>query len=417
MFDARISQSLQQEKLPGDIKFITFGKMEECEVAIRKSDLVIGMVTDSQLLEIADSCITHRKTLVSPLRLNRQMAAKKEAAKENSVLILMDCGFSPGLDHITAKKIIDNIHSKGGKITSFRTYSGSFMSENTTANPWTFRLTESAADLLNWGRHNNRHLLHGRMQHIPYHQLFERSEPINIRQLENTVSIPEGDSLYYRKIYELVDVHTVVKGRIVRKGFDEMWRLLVKLGLTDTASKVDVASVGSFYNFLDSLLPYSESSSLEQRLEKYTGSGTEEIDRLHRIGLFDNSWVEGSREMSPATILQYLLEQKFSPEQDDQDCVVINHQLQYELRDEHNEFTATYISHGSNQQDSALAKAIGFTCGAAVKAVLLGSIGVKGLQIPVTKEIYEPILNELSDLGVAFHVEDAKVGDAQAASN
>jgi saccharopine dehydrogenase-like NADP-dependent oxidoreductase len=415
MFDPEINGVLQQEKFPGDPKFTDFSKIEECDQAIRKSDVVIGMVTDSLLLQVADSCITHRKSLISPSRLNRQMATKKDLAKDNNVLLLMDCGFSPGLDHITAKKIIDNIHSKGGRINSFRTYSGSFITENSADNSREFRLTEPAADLIAWGRHNNRHLLNGRMQHIPYHQLFDRSQPVNIRQLEDTMSIPEGDSLYYRKIYDLVDAHTVVKGKLVRKGFDEMWRLLVKLGLTDTSSKIDVAGVGSFYNFLDSLLPYSASSTLEERLTEYAGADAADIDRLHGLGLFDNSWVEVGREMTPAMILQHLLEKKFSSRPEDQDCVVINHQLQYELRDDQNEFTATFISQGTDQHDSALAKAIGFTCGAAAKAVLTGSITIKGLQIPIMKEIYEPILNELSDLGVAFHVEDIKVGDAQTA--
>lgn len=416
MFDPGISNRISEEKFATEISFINITKFQECDQAIRKSDIVIAMVPDSTLLQVADSCISHRKPLLSPARLNRQMALKKTLAKENKVLILMDCGFSPGLDHITAKKAIDNIRLKGGKITSFKTYSGSFIPESYHDNPWEFKFVEPVGEVMTWGRHNNRHLLEGRMHHIPYHRLFERSELINIRDLENTIAIPEGDSLYYKKIYELSDARTVVKGKLARKGFDRMWDLFIRLGLTDTISKIDLGDDASFYNFIESLLPDSGSSNFEQRLQEYTGADTEDIEKLRSLGLFESSWVEGYREITPAIILQCLLEKRLSPEPRDKDCVVMEHQLGYELRDEHYEFRANFISQGENQKDSALAKAIGFTCGAAAKAVLLGSISAKGLHIPITKDIYDPILNELSDLGVAFHFGDAKVEVPQPAS-
>src|SRR5688572_5784003 len=115
LFDSRIADRIRQETLPTALEFVNFAKMPECEQAIKKSDLVVAIAADALLLQIADSCINYRKTLVSPARLTRQMALKKSLAKENNMLILMDCGFSPGLDHIIAKKAIDNIHSKGGK--------------------------------------------------------------------------------------------------------------------------------------------------------------------------------------------------------------------------------------------------------------------------------------------------------------
>jgi hypothetical protein len=104
-----------------------------------------------------------------------------------------------------------------------------------------------------------------------------------------------------------------------------------------------------------------------------------------------------------------------TPAWDEQDSIIMQHQLVYEFRDEEFEFTATLVSTGNNQSDSALANAIGLTCGIAAKCLLLGSIAVKGIHIPVLKEIYDPILNELSDLGVAFHVEDKKIGEAEPA--
>ena len=414
LFDPQVSDRIKNEPFARDLEYVSFSKMQECEQAIRKSDLIIALVQDSVLLQIADSCINYRKSLISPSRLNRQMALKKTLAKENNALILMDCGFSPGLDHIIAKKAIDNIHAKGGKVSSFKTYSGTFLAGSSEPNPWNFKLTEPAADLLGWGRHNNRHIVNGRMQHIPYNRLFERSTHLTIDGLENTMMIPEGDSLYYRKIYNLGHTHTVVKGRLVRKGFDTMWNLLMKLGLTDSLAKIDFVGEASFYNLMDSLLPYSETGTLEERLKEYTGAGDREIEKLEWLGLFDPTpWNDVSREITPAYILQQLLEKKFATHADDQDLVVMEHHLSYEVRDDNFEMTATLILNGEGETNSALAKVTGYTCGAAAKSVLLGSIKLKGIHIPVVREIYDPILNELEELGIAFQIKDKKFQAAE----
>ncbi|MGC1242839.1 MAG: saccharopine dehydrogenase C-terminal domain-containing protein [Chryseosolibacter sp.] len=409
MFDPHVRKRMMQQELADELEIVDIATSKACDQAIKKSDLVIGMVTDTLLLEVADSCLQHRKTLISPAALTRQLAARKAQAKEHKVLLLMDCGFSPGLDHITAKKAIDNIHAKGGTITSFRTYSGSFIASG--ENPLGFRLTETAGELLTLFRQNNRHLMKGRMQHIPYHKLFERGEKVVLQNHEDITAIPAGDSLYYRKIYSLANAHTVVKGKLVPKGFDRMWDIFLRLGLTDSTCKIDLCGAGSFYHFLDSFLPCTEAGTLEERLQSYAGVNGADIAKLKWLGLFDNTWLEHQQDITPAHILQHLLETRLSAQPDDQDYAVMQHHLAYQYRDDQYELTATLVSKGASDQDSALANAIALTCGAAAKSVLLGSVTVKGLHIPVIREIYDPILNELSDSGVAFHVEDKRVSD------
>lgn len=421
MADPSMAERIGHEKFSIAPDIMNIAKMQECEQAIKRSDLVIGVVTDLLLLQVADACLLYRKSLIAPSALNRQMVLKKAAAKDRGILLLMDCGFSPGLDHITAKKMIDNIHAKGGKITSFKTYSGSFIPQTYVDNPWGFKMVEPVGELLTMGRQNNRHLVQGHLQHIPYHRLFERCENIDGSNLKGTVVIPAGDSLYYKKVYRLSDAHTVVKGKLMPKGFDRIWNILVRLGLTDNTSRIDFCGEGLFCDLLDSFVPYSETGSLKDRLQQYTGASPDEMEKLKWLGLFDAS-MPACRTGSPAdrqnmtavTILQQLLEAKLTPVGDEPDQVIMEHQLSYEFRDEQYEFKATLISKGDNVREGALAKAIGLTCGIAAKSLLLGSITVKGLHTPVIREIYDPILNELSDLGVAFHVEERKLSEPEA---
>ncbi|HEX8040433.1 MAG TPA: saccharopine dehydrogenase C-terminal domain-containing protein [Chryseosolibacter sp.] len=409
LFDPAIAGRIAEERFSAEPDLFTISEIRECDRVIKKSDLVISMVNDLHVLQIADSCISHRKTLISPARLTRQMALKRTLAKENGVLLLFDCGFSPGLDHITAKKAIDNIHTKGGKITSFRTYSGAFVPDHAGGNPCECKLSEPVGDLLASGRQTNRHLVNGQLQHIPYSRLFERAQPLEIPSLAETVVIPEGDSLYYRKIYELSHAHTVVRGKIFPKAFAHMWNLMIRSGLTDHAAKVDLYGDSSFRHLLNSLLPYSPSETMERRLEEYCQADPLGVQQFKWLGLFDNDWIETQKEITPATILEHLVEKKLRSASGDRDCVVIRHELGYEFRDEHFEFSATLLSNGEDMRTSALATTLGYACGAAAKAVLLGKISLKGIHIPVIREIYDPVLNELEELGLAFQVTDVKM--------
>ena len=414
MFEHTFVDRIKQEKESGDLNFINVTDFRQCDQAIKKSDLVIAMLPDVMLLQVADSCITHRKTLISPSRLNKQLHSKKSQAEENDVLLLVECGFTPGLDHITAKKVIDNIHAKGGEISSFKTYSGSLIAESCIDNPWEFKLTETAADLINFGKGNNRHIVDGQLQYIPYQQLFARGTPLTVDGLKELLAIPEEDALYCRKVYELTETPTVIKGKIVRKGFERIWDIIVKLGLTNTTSRIDLFDNKSFFNFLRALLPYSSSESIETTLEKYVQANYEDVVKLRWLGLFDDDWLEGYKEITPAIILRFLLEEKLKMKPEDKDCIIMRHELEYCCNNYHHQFTATLVAQGEDQQNSAIAKGIGLTLGASAKAVLVGNIKVKGLHIPIKKEIYDPILNELDDLGISFHVEEKRTHAAEA---
>lgn len=409
MFDASVCDRIKQQEFNSDVSFIHIDRFRQCEQIIRKVSLVVAMIPDALLLKVADSCIIHGKRMISPARLTRQMALRKSQAEENDSLLLLECGFSPGLDHITAKKAIDNIHSKGGKIDSFKTHSGSLAAGSCIDNPWQFKLTEPAAELINLGKHNNRHLINGRLQHIPYHCLFNRAQPLAIPGVEDKmVSLPAGDSMYYQKIYQLTEASTVYKGKLFRKGFEDTWNLMVKLGLTDSVSRIDMMEEKSFSQFLRSLLPFSLTGSLDDELTRYLETDSDGIEKLKWLGLFDDSWISGNKEVTPAILLQCLLEKRLSVEPGDRDFVIMQHQLEYLYRGSRYKFTATFTSEGDTPY-SATAGAVGLTVGAAAKAVMTGSINCKGLHIPTKKEIYDPILNELDEIGIAFYVDEKRV--------
>lgn len=411
MFDQELFERLSHDTSSG-VSHLNIKDQKQCDKEIRKTDLVIALMPDVMLLNVVDTCIAHSKKLISPARLTRQLHARRSQAEENDALILVESGFTPGLDHITAKKMIDHIHAKGGKVSSFKTYSGNLVTDSSIDNPWEFKLTGPAHEILNFGKGQNRYLINGQLQHIPYHQLFLRTEPVAIQGIRDAVVVPEEDALYCRKIYDLSEAGTVIKGRVLRRSFESVWSLIVRLGLTHATHRIGMLEDRSFRNYLRSLVPYSAKASLEQLLEKYCHATEDDINKLKWLGLFDDTWFEGTQEITPALLLQYLMEKKLSMHERDRDCIVIRHELEYSLAGYSYKFVATLLSEGDDPVHSAMAKAISLTTGAAAKAVLVGNIKTTGMHTTVKKEIYDPVLNELEDLGIAFVVEEQRTRDA-----
>jgi saccharopine dehydrogenase (NADP+, L-glutamate forming) len=259
------------------------------------------------------------------------------------------------------------------------------------------------------GRHTNRYLVDGHVQQVPLYRLFEQSQPMSVPNIGPLRVIPEGDALYYRTIYDLANAHTVARGKIYPEGFEQIWNVLLRLGFNDPLSRIDLCADPSFPRLIDSLLPYAPSLSVEQRLIEFCDGDRSAPDKFRWLGLLEDQWLDGKIVATPALVLEYLLERKLCGAPEDRDCVIMRHDIEYEFRNEQYRLSATFTSTGDDLHHSALAKTIGYTCGAAAKSVLLGSIAIKGVHIPVSKDIYDPLLNELEDLGIAFHIEDHKM--------
>jgi saccharopine dehydrogenase-like NADP-dependent oxidoreductase len=189
--------------------------------------------------------------------------------------------------------------------------------------------------------------------------------------------------------------------------------LIIRLGLTNTIPKIDLFENKSFYNFLKSFLPYSATESMEENLTSNFRASADDIEKLRWLGFMSDQWPEGYKEITPAIVLQHLMEEKLSMQPGDKDCIIMRHDLEYACQGYQHKINATLIAQGEDERNSATAKAISLTTGAAAKAVLLGNIKSKGLHTPICKEIYDPILNELEELGVAFHVEETKIHDSE----
>ena len=85
--------------------------------------------------------------------------------------------------------------------------------------------------------------------------------------------------------------------------------------------------------------------------------------------------------------------------------IVMLHELEYELEGKTNKLQSTLIVKGENSLDTAMAKTVGLPLGITAKLLLEDKLTLRGLHIPIVKDIYLPVLAELEKLGVCFSEE------------
>ncbi|MEO1053100.1 MAG: saccharopine dehydrogenase C-terminal domain-containing protein [Bacteroidota bacterium] len=369
----------------------------------KKCDIVINHLPENCLPAVLESCIQLGKPMVSPHQLTRKLAKFKESAIDNQVLALFECGAFPGLDHITAKQAIDRIQKLGGDINSFESFAGNLVNTRTKVSHWNPRPAKEAKYVVHAGKGTTRYLENGQIRHIPYHRVFEHARPVNIDQLGQLEAYPQSDALYYQKIYNLDKPQTLFKGTLRTEGFSKAWQEIVRLGLTENTYPVSNSESLTYRDFTRSFLHPREN---EDEVERFTEKLDDDVKaKLIDLGLFKEQPI-GLKKASPAHILTRTLQKQWSPDFPDRDVLIIHHEFKYAMRGQQRKLKATFIEEGNNATDSALHRVGGLTIGVIAKQILLGKVNKTGIHIPVDQQIYDPVINELSQLGIAFQVND-----------
>jgi saccharopine dehydrogenase-like NADP-dependent oxidoreductase len=369
--------------------------------AVGQADLVISMVPASFHLPVARACIKHKKNMLSASYVSPQMRELQQEAKEAGIVILKECGLDPGLDHMTAMQVIDRIRAQGGALQSFKSFTGGLVAPESDNNPWHYKFSWNPRNVVLAGQGTARYIRHGDYKYIPYHKLFTRTEPIVIDGLGDFEGYANRDSLSYRQVYGIEQIPTLLRGTIRRKGYSSAWNVFVQLGMTDDSYQLAGLEKMSKRDFLNAFLPYDQNAGVEEKLCAYTGilQEGEEFRKLAWLRLFEEEAL-GLQEATPAQVLQKILEEKWQLGEDDKDMIVMQHQFEYSLGGEKRKITASLVNIGEDQQRTAMAKTVGLPLGIAARLLLEGKIKRTGVCVPITADIYGPVLTELDSLGI-----------------
>lgn len=381
---------------------------------VGKVDLVISLLPAVFHIEVARECLRQEKHLITASYVTPEFRALHEEAKRKNLTILMESGLDPGIDHMSAMAIIRSVQERGGKITSFKSYTGGLVAPESDNNPWNYKFSWNPRNVVLAGQGTAKYIRDGAYKYIPYHQLFRRTEELYVEGYGHFEGYANRDSLSYREPYGLQEIPTMLRGTLRRTGYCAAWDVFVQLGLTDDSYTLEGVEQMTCRSYLEAFLsPFdSPDQTLQQRLSRYLGieAEGETMQKLEWLGLFDDTPI-GLNIATPAQVLEKILVSKWKLEPGDKDMIVMQHLFEYELNDELHELTSSLVVLGDDEVQTAMAKTVGLPVGMLARQLLQGKIERRGVVMPIYPDLYEPVLEELKGYGVDF-VEQERVKTA-----
>lgn len=375
---------------------------KERQTAIEKASIVISMLPAHLHIEIAKDCILFKKHLVTASYISDAMQALDQEVKKNNLIFMNEIGLDPGIDHMSAMKVIDEIRSKGGKMLLFESFCGGLVAPESDNNLWNYKFTWAPRNVVLAGQGGAaKFIQEGTYKYIPYSALFRRTEFLEVEGYGKFEAYSNRDSLKYRSVYGLDDVLTLYRGTIRRVGFSRAWNMFVQLGMTDDSYILEGSENMSYRQFINSFLPYHPTDSVEIKTRLILKIDQDDImwDKLLELDLFNPDKKVNLPNATPAQILEKILTDSWALEPEDKDMIVMYHKFGYELNGEKKQIDSKMVCIGDDQTYTAMAKTVGLPVAMATLLILNGKITTPGVQLPIKKEVYEPILKELEEYG------------------
>ncbi len=375
------------------------------ENLVRNADIVVSMLPAFLHLPVAQECLKQRRHLVTASYVSPEMEQLHQAAEERGLLFLNEMGVDPGIDHMSAMRVIDRIKAEGGKMTGFESFTGGLVAPDSEHdNPWRYKFTWNPRNVVLAGQGTAKFVQMGKYKYIPYHRLFRRTEIINIPGWGIFEGYGNRDSLKYREHYGLEDIPTMFRGTLRRPGFCRSWDQFITLGATDDSFIMQGSENMTKREFTNSFLSYDLVNTVELKLAHYLNLdlASEEMYKLKWLGMFDDVPVGLNKPSTPAQMLQKILEDRWTLKPEDKDMLVMWHRFNYEQNGKQHEVHASMVSIGGDHIHTAMAKTVGLPVAIAVRKMLKGEIALTGVRIPTLPEVYNPVLDELEAEGIVF---------------
>jgi len=373
--------------------------------AISNADIVVSMLPARFHVEVAKDCIAYGKNMVTASYVSKEMQALDDAVKNKGLVFMNEIGVDPGIDHMSAMQVIDNIRDKGGDLILFESFTGGLVAPENDNNLWNYKFTWNPRNVVVAGQGGAaKFLQEGKYKYIPYNQLFRRTEFLEIEDYGRFEGYANRDSLKYQSVYGLNNIKTLYRGTMRRVGFSRAWQMFVILGMTDDSYHIDDSENMSYRDFINAFLPYSPTDSVELKFRHQLKIDQDDIvwEKLEELDIFSATKMVGLKKATPAQILQKILMDNWTLAKSDKDMIVMYHKFGYKRDGKTYQIDSTMVTIGEDQTYTAMAKTVGLPVAIATLAILNEKITTPGVQIPISKEVYEPILKELEDYGIQF---------------
>lgn len=365
---------------------------------IEKSDVVISMMPPQLHFLIAMDCIIFKKHLLTASYLDDKIKALAPQIKDNNLLFLYEMGLDPGIDHMSAMQLINEIKNKGGKITSFKSHCGGLIAPESDDNPWHYKISWNPKNVVNAGKVGATIKQNGDIKFIPYEKLFNPNNKVAIKEDVAYSYYANRDSLSYMPLYQLENAETFLRTTLRHPEFCIGWKNIIDLKLTDEEEMIDTTNL-SLADFFTLHFKKHQLNSFVSDLMNYNEIANAQLNYL---GIDDKATIINKGVCSTNDILQFILEKKWVLQPNDKDLIIMFHELEYCIENTNYYTSALLEIKGKNSSETAMATTVGLPLGIASKLILEEKINLIGLQIPTNNQIYTPVLEALKEYNIKF---------------
>ncbi|MBK9420040.1 MAG: saccharopine dehydrogenase NADP-binding domain-containing protein [Flavobacteriales bacterium] len=375
-------------------------------------DLVISMLPAFMHMDVLKDCLRLGKNVITPSYVPDALWAMDADFKKAGLIVLNEMGLDPGIDHMSAMRVLHRIQREGGRMEVFESYCGGLVAPESDDDPWHYKFSWNPRNVVLAGQgHAAKYIRDGALKYIPYHQLFRRYTPIDVPGAGRFEGYANRDSLKYREAYGIADIPTMLRGTLRQEGYCDAWDTLVQLGCTEDGYALEMPAESTWADYITAFLPKAaKGKDLRGRVASYLGLDVSSaaMDKLEWLGIFGNGKI-GVTGLSPAATLQRLLEVKWKLGAKDKDMVVMAHLFRYRLENRVQEIRSSLVVIGEDPVHTAMAHTVGLPMAIAAKLLLNGAITDRGVMLPLKPDLYNPILDELAVLGIVFKEEESTV--------
>jgi saccharopine dehydrogenase (NAD+, L-glutamate forming) len=377
---------------------------------IRNSSIVISLLPARMHHLVAEACVEEGKDMVTASYLSPAIKALDNRARKKGIVLMNECGVDPGIDHMSAMQMIAQIKGSGARLLAFESSTGGLVAPGFENNPWQYKFTWNPRNVVLAGGEGARFLHNGKFKYIPHHKVFKRTEIIQVPGLGAFEVYGNRDSLTYRDTYGLHHLQTMFRGTIRRPGFCEAWDTFVQLGATDDSYILEDTENMTYREFINSFMAYETTIPVETKLARYLGidEKSDMMERLRWLGIFEERKI-GVAGLSPARVLQRILEEKWKLDPGDKDMIVMQHQFDYQLDGIRKKRFSTMVYIGKDTTETAMSVTVGLPLAMIARRILEGKFREPGVQLPIESSLYDPVLKELEDYGIRFEEEEVTV--------
>lgn len=370
---------------------------------VQTADLVISMMPPSLHYLLALDCIEFSKHLLTASYVDARIRSEEQNIKDKNILFLCEMGLDPGIDHMSAMRLIDQIKRKGGKISSFKSHCGGLIAPENDTNPWHYKISWNPRNVVLAGKDGATFKELGHVKNMEYSEIFKNCPIVELSELGKFATYPNRNSLNYISLYELEDATTFVRTTLRYPAFCTGWKYIVEWKLTDEVLQYETnnLSIASFF---------------KQHFERFNLINIPSIlernpilnKQFENLGLYDSETLINKGFCSAAAVLQFILETKWVLKPEDKDLIAMLHEIEYTSNGSKWQVRSELFVKGTDSLYTAMAKSVGLPLGIAAKLILEGKITERGLHIPIIPGIYEPVLFELAENGIRFSETEIK---------